>query len=89
MYRGGKFTEYLNDLTSKTNAKLLFEVYKDPFNLDSFFIDPREGFKEIMNSLIDMLQKSLSDHDKIRYVNSELTEKSFENLLKNCLELSL
>jgi hypothetical protein len=89
MYRCGKFTEYLNDLTSKTNAKLLFEVYKDPFNLDSFFVDPREGFKEIMNSLINMLQKSLSDHDKIRYVNLELTKESFENLLKNCLELSL
>lgn len=88
MYLSGKLQPYLNELISKAKAKYFYTIYKNLTDDEdfAFYTDKKEKYNLIY---IKFLKTALKDTNKVYFINGELSEESFDNLIKNCLELTI
>ncbi|EOB13543.1 hypothetical protein NBO_66g0003 [Nosema bombycis CQ1] len=86
MYVNGRFSTYLYEIISKSRAKCFYTNFKEP-SKDGVFKIYSDTFKRNIFTFIGLLKKNLQDTKKIKFEGELLTDESFDNLLKNCLEL--
>jgi hypothetical protein len=86
MYVNGRFSTYLYEIISKSRAKCFYTNFNEP-SKDGVFRIYSDTFKRNIFTFIDLLKKNFQDTKKIIFEGELLTDESFDNLLKNCLEL--